>query len=102
MEKRLSRSSERITIVLTVAFVLGVVLVWIFSDSSPYFPTLVMFLIWNIRLIASQSCPCCGKWTQRSLHWSKPDAGYCRHCGKLMEYDDTVAERERRRALKKD
>ena len=26
----------------------------------------------------------------------------CNKCGKLMEYDDSVAERERRRALKKD
>ena len=88
MEKRLSRLSERITIVWTAAFLLGVVLLWMFSDSSPYFLTFVMFLIWDIRLIATQRCPHCGKWTQRSLHWSKPEAGYCSHCGKLLKFDD--------------
>ena len=54
-----------------------------------------------ILMLIANRCPHCGNGF-RGGSWSKPHAGYCNKCGKLMEYDDTVTERERRRALKKD
>ena len=38
-------------------------------------------------------CPHCGKFLETGrweniIHWSKPDEGYCRHCGSLLKYDD--------------
>ena len=86
MEKRLSRLSERITIVLTAAFLLGVVLLWMFSDSSPYFLTFVMFLIWDIRLIATQRCPHCGKWLFTVDEYATGAIYvWCRYCRKEIK-----------------
>lgn len=66
---------------------------------------LVLTLVFTLVGVALKSkanrCPYCGNGFPYGS-WSKPHAGYCNKCGKLMEYDDSVAERERRRALKKD
>ena len=37
------------------------------------------------------TCPHCGEHF-RGLNVSKPDAGYCRKCGKLMEFDEESEE----------
>ena len=88
MKKRLSRLSERITIVLTALLLLAVILTWIYGNPTLYFLLITLTLVWGFRIIAGESCPHCGKVTRRSLRWSKPDAGYCSHCGKLMKFDD--------------
>ena len=54
---------------------------------------------WHHFGVACQPLSYCGTFF-RGGEWSKPHAGYCNKCGKLMEYDDTVAEREYLKNLK--
>ena len=75
-----------------------------FSDGGAvvfYLLGIVCVVIGAVLMMISNRCPYC-KTMFRGGEWSKPNAGYCNKCGKLMEYDDTVAERERRRTLRKD
>lgn len=88
MEKRLSRKKERLNIVLTGA-VIALGLMGQLIDS-PVFAVLfcVVLVIWAFCVIDNRRCPYCGKMGRYGLRWSAPDAGYCRHCGKLLKYDD--------------
>ena len=56
-------------------------------------------IVGTILTLCANRCPYCGTFF-RGGEWSKPHAGYCNKCGKLMEYDDTVAEREYLKNLK--
>ena len=63
--------------------------------------SVVCLVIGGVLMLIANRCPYCGT-SFRGGEWSKPHAGYCNKCGKLMEYDDTVAQREYRRNMKKD
>ena len=88
---------------LWMAFMTGALFCSVMLVFSPVFsiPVIVCLVIGVVLMLIANRCPHCGNGF-RGGSWSKPHAGYCNKCGKLMEYDDTVAERERRRALKKD
>ena len=62
---------------------------------------LFFLIVGTVLLFCANRCPYCGTFF-RGGGWSKPHAGYCNKCGKLMEYDDTVAEREYWKNLKED
>lgn len=52
-----------------------------------------MILLVGAVAAPNHLCPYCGQFleTRRfdfGIHWSKPDEGYCRHCGSLLKYDD--------------
>ena len=88
MEKRLSRRKERRAVVLTALvivlgllgkFVGGALLLTLFC---------VVLVVWFAGVMENRKCPYCGKVTRRGIYWSKPDAGYCWCCGKLMKFDD--------------
>ena len=65
----------------------------------PLFAFLFFLLVATALMFRANLCPYCGTFF-RGGEWSKPHAGYCNKCGKLMEYDDTVAEREYLKNLK--
>ena len=67
----------------------------------PLFAFLFFLIVGTILMFYANRCPYCGTFF-RGGEWSKPHAGYCNKCGRLMEYDDTVAEREYRKHLKED
>ena len=79
-----------------------------FSGSGAiafYVLSIACLVIGTVLMMIANRCPYC-KTMFRGGEWSKPHAGYCNKCGKLMEYDDSVAERESereyRRQLRKD
>jgi hypothetical protein len=50
-------------------------------------------LLFVALAIPNHLCPYCGqflgpRYFDFGIHWSKPDEGYCRHCGSLLKYDD--------------
>ena len=75
----------------------------IFTGPQPIFLFAIVFflIVGAILMDHANRCPYCGTFF-RGGGWSKPHAGYCNKCGKLMEYDDTVAEREYWKNLKED
>lgn len=53
-----------------------------FAISGLLVTALSMFAFFKINC-----CPYCGHFF-KGLHWSKPDAGLCTYCGKLIQYTD--------------
>ena len=103
MKKTLNRKLTRWWMLfMTLAIFFSVFL--FFSDGGAVVFSLlsiVCVVIGAVLMMIANRCPYC-KTCFRGGEWSKPHAGYCNKGGKLMEYDDTVAERERRRTLRKD
>ena len=102
MEKTLNRKLTR----WWMAFMAGSLFFFVFLFVSG--GEVVFFLLGSACMVISavlmmiaNRCPYCGNGFPYGS-WSKPHAGYCNKCGKLMEYDDSVAERERRRDLRKE
>lgn len=46
---------------------------------------LILFAFSMVLFFKINRCPYCGR-LFKGLHWSKPDAGNCEGCGKLIEY----------------
>ena len=99
MQYTLSRKLTRLWMVFMAA-ALASALMLFFSYGFAVLVLVFTFVGAALRFKADR-CPYCGAGFSGGS-WSKPNAGYCNKCGKLMEYDDAVAERERRRALRKE
>lgn len=86
--QKISRKKNRLALlsmVLFVAFLLIGRLLYngILTALSTLFMVLMLVL-----LFTANRCPACGEYF-RGIFWSKPTAGYCRKCGKLIEFDDS-------------
>ena len=99
-QKTLKRKRTRLAKILLWAAIISYLLMTLF-DFATIFDVVAFFCLpaGLILLELSNRCPYCGK-RARTIEWSKPDAGNCKKCGKLMEYDDTVAKRNAERAAK--
>lgn len=93
MKKYLSRKRARQSIQALV-FVCIVLLIALPLRSVPLL-LICLGLSFACAALMSRAnrCPYCGA-EFRGCYWSKPDAGYCRKCGKLMEYDDCKHEND--------
>jgi len=101
MQKTLKRRRIRWHTVIMAAGLFFAVL-WFFSAGTSLLflgGSIFFLIIGTILMFYANRCPYCGTFF-RGGEWSKPNAGYCNKCGKLMEYDDTVAEREYLKNLK--
>ena len=103
MEKTLNRKLTRCWMFFMTLAIFFLVFLFVSEGGAVVFAVLSIacLVIGGILMMIANRCPYC-KTMFRGGEWSKPNAGYCNKCGKLMEYDDTVAERERRRTLRKD
>ena len=102
MEKTLNRKLTRCWMIFMTLAIFFFVFLFVSGGAVEFFLLgSACMVISAVLMLIANSCPHCGNGF-RGGSWSKPHAGYCNKCGKLMEYDDSVAERERRRALKKD
>ena len=103
MEKTLNRKLTRWWMAFMAGSLFFILFLFVSGGGAVVFSVLSIacLVIGVILLLIANRCPHCGNGF-RGGSWSKPHAGYCNKCGKLMEYDDTVAERERRRTLRKD
>ncbi|MDO5400944.1 MAG: hypothetical protein Q4F17_08200 [Eubacteriales bacterium] len=43
----------------------------------------------GVLLLSANRCPYCGT-VFRGLYWSKPTAGHCGRCGKMIVFDDAA------------
>lgn len=90
MEPKISRKKAKaVSVLLWIAVVLCVVGIIISGRTGNAFPMLVLLAFTfyvAYRMDKVCRCPHCGTHF-RGLDPSKPDAGYCRKCGKLMEFD---------------
>ena len=87
MKTTLSRKRTRICIVLTAAFIVVMVSASLLQSRALWWAGILLGLSWGFLLDQTSRCPHCHTFF-RGLFWSRPHAGYCRNCGKLMEYDD--------------
>ena len=103
MQKTLNRKLTRWWMAFMALAIFFVLFPLFGGGSAEVFSLLAVacMVIGVILMLIANRCPHCDE-AFRYGSWSKPHAGYCNKCGKLMEYDDTVAEREHRRALKKE
>ena len=87
MKKYVSRAKNRVVLVLLYSF-LAIILVGYFLSNRVIMLISVPLLIAGVILMFSTNhCPHCGEYF-RGLYWSKPNAGHCVKCGKIIEFDD--------------
>ena len=87
MKKYISRAKNRLAQVLLYAFLFLMLVGYISSNRVIMLISLPSFLAGVILMFSTNRCPYCGEYF-RGLYWSKPNAGYCVKCGKLIEFDD--------------
>ncbi len=102
MEKTLNRKLTRWGMFMMALGIFFLVFLFVSEGGTVVFAVLFIacLVIGTVLMLIANSCPYC-KTGFRGGEWSKPHAGYCNKCGKLMEYDDTVAERESEREYRR-
>ena len=89
MKRYVSRKKNRAAAVLFWSF-LGLFLIGKGTASLPLMLAAWPLLAAGVALMfTANRCPYCGAYF-RGVYWSKPSAGYCAKCGKLIEFDDCV------------
>ena len=96
MEKTLSRKKTRWGMAFMWAAVFFAVVMLLTGGAIGSILAIACVVLGAIMMLITNRCPHC-KTTFRGGSWDKPHAGYCNKCGKLMEYDDTVARRNRKK-----
>ena len=87
MKKYVSRAKNKLALVLLCAFLVFMLAGYISSNCVIMFISLPFFMAGVILMFSANHCPHCGAYF-RGLYWSKPNAGYCVKCGKIIEFDD--------------
>lgn len=87
MKKYISRTRHRLTFTLLIAFCVLLLIGNILENGVLRMVSIFLFIVAVILLFATNRCPHCGDFF-RGLYWSRANAGYCRKCGELMEFDD--------------
>lgn len=87
MKKYVSRAKNRAALVLLYSFLALVLIGYLASSRVLIFLSLPLFIVGVILMFSANRCPHCGEYF-RGLYWSKPTAGHCVKCGKIIEFDD--------------
>lgn len=87
MKKYVSRKRTRIAIILLVLFTISAFFICITRSSIMFLISMIFFVPAAVLMIRTNRCPYCGE-EFRGLYWDKSNAGYCRKCGQLIEFDD--------------
>jgi len=87
MKKYISRTKNRTAFVLMAAFMVLVLLGYLLQNGVLMSISLPLLIAATVLMLSANRCPYCGE-VFRGLYWSKPNAGYCRKCGKMLEFDD--------------
>ena len=87
MKKYISRAKNRLALVLLYAFLFLMLVGGIISNLVIMLISLPLLIAGVILMFSANHCPHCGAYF-RGLYWSKPDAGHCVKCGKVIEFDD--------------
>lgn len=84
-----NRKRSRMAIISMVLFVVFLILGRISWNSFFIITSMLFLIVWLILFLTTNRCPYCGQHFE-GIYWSKPSAGYCRKCGNLIEYDDSI------------
>lgn len=87
MKKRVSRVKNRLAIILQFPFICFFFVGFGLRSQVLMCVSLLPFIASVILMLSTNRCPHCGEYF-RGLYWSKSNAGYCRECGELIEFDD--------------
>ena len=87
MKKYISRAKNRLALVLLYAFLFLMLVGGITSNLVIMLISVPLLIAGVILMFSANHCPHCGAYF-RGLYWSKPDAGHCAKCGKVIEFDD--------------
>ena len=87
MKKYVSRTKNRAALILIFAFVVLLFVGYIFQKGRLMLISLLPFAIASALMISTNRCPNCGEYF-RGLYWAKSNAGHCKKCGKIIEFDD--------------
>lgn len=87
MKKYISRTKNRVALVLLLSFILLLLVGRLLSNGIIMLISLAPLIVGFILMLSANRCPYCGEFF-RGLYWSKPNAGHCRKCGKIIEFDD--------------
>lgn len=87
MKKYVSRKGNRAAIVLMVSCAVFFFLGKLTNKKTPFLVSIALILAVGVIMLRINRCPYCGEGF-RGLYWEKRTAGYCRKCGKLIEFDD--------------
>ena len=87
MKKYVSRRKNRVTLILVFSFTFLLLVGYVLSNRVIMLISVPLFIASVILMFSTNRCPYCGEYF-RGLYWSKPNAGYCSKCGKLIEFDD--------------
>ena len=87
MKKFVSRAKNRVALVLLCSFLFLMVVGYILSSRVMILISVPLFIAGVILMFFTNRCPHCGEFF-RGLYWSKSNAGHCRKCGKIIEFDD--------------
>ena len=102
MKKTLNRKLTRCWMFFMAAALFFLTILFFSGGGAVVFAVLSIacMVIGTVLMLIANRCPYC-KTSFRGGEWSKPHAGYCNKCGKLMEYDNSVAERESEREYRR-
>jgi hypothetical protein len=87
MKKYVSRVKNKIAVVLLYAFLFLMIVGYIASNLVIMILSVLLLIAGVILMFSANRCPHCGEYF-RGLYWSKPNAGHCVKCGKVIEFDD--------------
>ncbi len=87
MKKYVSRAKNKLALVLLYAFLFLMIVGYIASNLVIMILSVLLLIAGVILMFSANHCPHCGAYF-RGLYWSKPNAGHCVKCGKVIEFDD--------------
>ena len=87
MKKHISRAKNRLALVLLYSFLVILLIGYILSNRVIMLISVPLFIASVILMFSTNRCPYCGEYF-RGLYWSKPTAGHCVKCGKVIVFDD--------------
>jgi hypothetical protein len=85
--KKVSRKKNRLAIVMYGVFLFAMVLGGLVASIPIMLFALLPFAVGTFLYLTGNKCPHCGS-AFRGLYWSKPNAGYCNKCGKIIAFDE--------------
>ena len=87
MKRSVSRVKNRVALILLYSFLFLIIAGYILSNRVMMLISLLLLIAGVILMLSANRCPHCGEYF-RGLYWSKPNAGHCVKCGKIIEFDD--------------
>lgn len=87
MKKCVSRARNRLALILLFSFAFLLLVGFLLTNEVLMFVSVPLYIASVILMLSTNRCPHCGEYF-RGLYWKKANAGYCRGCGELIEFDD--------------